>query len=47
MLAADGFYIHNPRDAMLAPVLTRDDNGSNFLTRDPRDPLRFVDPLDP
>jgi len=32
---------------MLAPVLTRDDNGSNFLTRDPRDPLRFVDPLDP
>jgi len=26
---------------------TRDDNGSHFLTRDPRDPLRFVDPLDP
>ena len=23
---------------------TRDDNGSHFLTRDP---LRFVDPLDP
>jgi len=26
---------------------TRDDSGSHFLTRDPRDPLRFVDPLDP
>jgi len=25
----------------------RDDNGSHFLTRGPRDPLRLVDPLDP
>jgi len=26
---------------------SRDDNGSHFLTRDPRDPLRFVEPRDP
>ena len=41
------FALRYNRSSSSRMLCTGDDNGSHFLTRDPRDPLRFVDPLDP